>query len=109
MLIAPGNLRAHYHTIKCEVLTANVVDAEEPVVLAEKQQRVLMVGHTFEYSPALKELRKLVQSGDPGKIYSIEAQRLNSVRFRSDINVIWDLAAHDISILLTLILSLRMA
>jgi predicted dehydrogenase len=59
-----------------------------------------MVGHTFEYNPAVNELRRLVQSGELGRIYCIEAERVNLGLFRSDINVIWDLAPHDISILL---------
>ncbi len=77
-------------------------EAEELVALAQKQRRILMVGHTFEYSPAVNELRNLVQSGDLGKIYCVEAERVNLGLFRSDINVIWDLAPHDISILLYL-------
>ncbi len=91
------------HVLVEKPLTADVVEAEELVTLAEKQQRILMVGHTFEYSPAVNELRKLVQSGDLGKIYCIEAERVNLGLFRSDINVIWDLAPHDISILLYLL------
>src|SRR5713226_2287139 len=91
------------HVLVEKPLTADVAEAEELVKLAEKQHRVLMVGHTFEYSPAVNELRKLVQSGDLGKIYCIEAERLNLGLFRSDINVIWDLAPHDISILLYLL------
>ncbi len=104
-------VRTHYHLAKEALLhnkhvlvekplTANVAEAEELAELAQKQQRILMVGHTFEYSPAVNELRKLVQSGDLGKIYCVEAERLNLGLFRTDINVIWDLAPHDISILL---------
>jgi predicted dehydrogenase len=88
------------HVLVEKPLTANVAEAEELVALAEQQQRILMVGHTFEYNPAVNELRKLVQSGDLGNIYCIEAERVNLGLFRSDINVIWDLAPHDISILL---------
>jgi predicted dehydrogenase len=88
------------HVLVEKPLTANVAEAEELVLLAQEQRRVLMVGHTFEYSPAVNELRKLVQSGGLGKIYCIEAERVNLGLFRSDINVIWDLAPHDISILL---------
>lgn len=72
-------------------LTANIAEAEELVTLAKEQQRILMVGHTFEYSPAVNELRRLVRGGDLDKIYCIEAERLNLGLFRSDINVIWDL------------------
>ncbi len=91
------------HVLVEKPLTASVVEAEELAQLAEQQGRILMVGHTFVYNPAVNELRKLVQSGDLGKIYCIEAERLNLGLFRSDINVIWDLAPHDISILLYLL------
>jgi predicted dehydrogenase len=91
------------HVLVEKPLTANVAEAQELVALAQQQQRILMVGHTFEYSPAVNELRKLVQSGDLGQIYRIEAERVNLGLFRTDINVIWDLATHDISILLYLL------
>ncbi|HYU74974.1 MAG TPA: Gfo/Idh/MocA family oxidoreductase [Ktedonobacteraceae bacterium] len=90
------------HVLVEKPLTASAAEAEELVALAHEQWRVLMVGHTFEYSPAVNELRKLVQSGDLGKIYCVETERLNLGLFRSDINVIWDLASHDVSILLYL-------
>jgi predicted dehydrogenase len=83
-------------------LTASIEEAEELVALAEERGLVLMVGHTFEYSPAVNELRKLIQADDLGKIYCVEAERVNLGLFRNDINVIWDLAPHDISILLYL-------
>jgi NAD-dependent oxidoreductase involved in siderophore biosynthesis len=76
------------HVLVEKPLTASAAEAEELVALAHEQRRVLMVGHTFEYSPAVNELRKLVQSGDLGKIYCLEAERLNLGLFRSDINVI---------------------
>ncbi|MBO0780404.1 MAG: Gfo/Idh/MocA family oxidoreductase [Ktedonobacteraceae bacterium] len=106
-------VRAHYQLAKAALLhgkhvlvekplTANIAEAEELVALAKELDRVLMVGHTFEYSPAVNELRKLVQSGDLGKIYCVEAERVNLGLFRNDINVIWDLAPHDVSILLYL-------
>jgi len=88
------------HVLVEKPLTANVAEAEELIALAQRQRRVLMVGHTFEYNPAVNELRKLVQNGDLGKLYCIEAERVNLGLFRSDINVIWDLAPHDVSILL---------
>lgn len=91
------------HVLVEKPLTASVPEAEELITLAREQERVLMVGHTFEYNPAVNELRKLVQGGDLGKLYCIEAERVNLGLFRNDINVIWDLAPHDISILLYLL------
>ena len=90
------------HVLVEKPLTASVAEAEELIALAQQQNRVLMVGHTFEYSPAVNELRKLIQSGDLGKIYCVETERVNLGLFRNDINVIWDLAPHDVSILLYL-------
>lgn len=107
-------VRSHYHLAKEALLhgkhvlvekplTASVAQAEELVALAQERSLVLMVGHTFEYSPAVNELRKIMQNGDLGSIYCIEAERLNLGLFRSDVNVIWDLAPHDVSILLYLL------
>ncbi len=87
------------HVLVEKPLTANVIEAEELVALAQQEQRVLMVGHTFEYNPAVNELRNLVQAGDLGNILCVEAERLNLGLYRSDTNVIWDLAPHDVSIL----------
>src|SRR6266550_4809354 len=101
--LAKEALLSGKHVLVEKPLTAGVAEAEELVALAQEQGRVLMVGHTFEYNPAVNELRKLVQSGELGKIYCIEAERVNLGLFRNDINVIWDLAPHDISILLYLL------
>lgn len=101
--LAKEALLAGKHVLVEKPLTASVVEAEELVALAREQQRILMVGHTFEYSPAVNQLRSLVQSGALGKIYCIEAERVNLGLYRNDINVIWDLAPHDISILLYLL------
>jgi predicted dehydrogenase len=112
-VVISAPVRTHYHLAKeallhCKhvlvekPLTANVAEAEELVALAHQKQLILMVGHTFEYSPAVNELRKLVQSGELGRIYCVEAERVNLGLFRSDTNVIWDLAPHDVSILLYL-------
>jgi predicted dehydrogenase len=91
------------HVLVEKPLTASVPEAEDLVALAKRQGRVLMVGHTFEYSPAVNELRKLVRDGELGHLYCIEAERVNLGLFRNDIDVIWDLAPHDVSILLYLL------
>src|SRR5579885_2314608 len=90
------------HVLVEKPLTASVAEAEDLIELAKTVDRTLMVGHTFEYSPAVNELRKMIQNGDLGKIYCVETERVNLGLFRNDINVIWDLAPHDISILLYL-------
>jgi predicted dehydrogenase len=110
-VIITSPVRAHYqlarkallygkHVLVEKPLTNDVEQAEELVALSRERKRVLMVGHTFEYSPAVNELKKIIADGELGKIYCIEAERVNLGLFRSDINVIWDLAPHDISILL---------
>jgi len=91
------------HVLVEKPLTACVAEAEELIALAEQQNLILMVGHTFQYSPAVKELRQLIQDGELGEIYCVEIERLNLGLFRSDIDVIWDLAPHDASILLSLL------
>ncbi len=91
------------HVLVEKPLTADVAQAQELVALAHSRGLMLMVGHTFEYSPAVRELRKVVEAGELGRIYCIETERLNLGLFRSDIDVIWDLAPHDVSILLYLL------
>lgn len=98
--LAKQALLSGKHVMVEKPMTASIAEAEELVALAREQENILMVGHTFEYNPAVNELRKLVQSGDLGKIYCVETERLNLGLFRNDTNVIWDLAPHDISILL---------
>ena len=71
----------------------------ELVKLSKKYNRRLMVGHTFEYTAAIKKARQIVQSGDLGEIYYISSIRINSERIHQDLNVIWDLAPVDISII----------
>jgi predicted dehydrogenase len=60
---------------------------------------VLMVGHTFEYNPAVRKLRELIQSEELGEVYYIDSARLNLGLYQNDVNVILDLAPHDISII----------
>jgi predicted dehydrogenase len=87
------------HVLVEKPLTLDSHQAEDLVMLAETNDRILMVGHTFEYNPAVHALKKLVESGDLGDIHYIDAARLNLGLFQPDLNVLWDLAPHDISIL----------
>jgi predicted dehydrogenase len=75
----------------------------ELIKLAEKRNLVMMAGHTYEYHPAVDFLRQLVQSGELGEVYSIDAARLNLGLFRPDANVLWDLAPHDVCIVVSLL------
>jgi predicted dehydrogenase len=80
-------------------ITTCVRDAEELVALADKKGLVLMVGHTFTFNSAVHALKKLIDDGEVGDIYYIDSARLSLGLFQRDMNVMWDLAPHDISIL----------
>lgn len=97
--LAKAALEHGKHVLVEKPLTASVREAQELLALAERVGRVLMVGHTFMYNPAVEELRKLVVAGELGKLYYIDAVRVNLGLFQRDINVMWDLAPHDFSIL----------
>jgi predicted dehydrogenase len=84
-------------------ITLNSAHAEELVHLADARGLKLMVGHTFEYNTAVEMLRRLIESGELGQIYYIDTVRVNLGLFQRDLNVLWDLAPHDISILLYLL------
>src|SRR5437588_8780602 len=85
--LAKEALLSGKHVLVEKPLTTSIAQAQELVTLAQEQGRILMVGHTFEYNPAVNELRKLVQNGELGKIYCVETERVNLGWFRSDTNV----------------------
>jgi predicted dehydrogenase len=101
--LASQALLAGKHVLVEKPLARSTAEAAELVRLARRQQRVLMVGHTFLYNPAVRELRRIVQEGELGRIYYADAARLNLGLFQRNANVIWDLAPHDISILMYLL------
>jgi predicted dehydrogenase len=84
-------------------LTLSSVHAQELIELAEKKDLVLMVGHTFLYNAAVVTMKDLINRGELGQIYYLDAARLNLGLFSHDLSVLWDLAPHDISILLFLL------
>lgn len=100
--LAREALLADKHVLIEKPMTASRQEAMGLIELAEKRNLVLMAGHTYEYHPAIDYLRKIVSSGELGEVYGIDADRLNLGLFRSDVNVIWDLAPHDVSIILAL-------
>jgi predicted dehydrogenase len=91
-------LAAGKHILVEKPLATTVPDARALVDAARSIGAVLMVGHTFEHNPAVWLLREMVQDEDFGKVHFIESQRLNLGLYQSDVNVIFDLAPHDISI-----------
>ncbi len=96
-------LLAGRHVLVEKPLAGSSAEAAELVRLASGRRRVLMVGHTFLYNPAVRELRRLVQEGELGRIYYADSARLNLGLFQRQANVAWDLAPHDISILMYLL------
>ncbi len=101
--IARECLEAGLNVLVEKPMTLNSRDAQALIDLAHAKDLILMVGHTFEYNSAVIALKKYIQSGELGDIYYIDAARLNLGLFQRDSNVIWDLAPHDISILLYLL------
>ena len=100
---ASAALSAGKHVFVEKPIAASVSESQELIALAEKNQQKLMVGHTFLYTVAVRKMKEVIDSGELGKIYYISTQRLNLGLFQNDINVIWDLAPHDISIILYLL------
>jgi len=100
--IAKEFLAQGKHVFVEKPLTHSHETALELARLAEEKQRVLMVGHTFEYTAAVNKVKEIIASGELGKILYISCTRVNLGLFQPDINVVWDLAPHDISIILYL-------
>jgi predicted dehydrogenase len=101
--IAKDCLEHDLHVLVEKPITLKSEDAEALVELAGARDLTLMVGHTFEYNSAVHTLKKYIDSGELGEIHYIDAARLNLGLFQRNSNVIWDLAPHDISILLYLL------
>jgi predicted dehydrogenase len=98
--IAQDCLRHNLHTFVEKPLALSSRDAEELIELADRRDLTLMVGHTFEYNPAVRALKEIIQRGELGQTYYVDSVRANLGLFQRDLNVLWDLAPHDISILL---------
>ncbi|WP_255426182.1 Gfo/Idh/MocA family protein [Pseudonocardia sp. C8] len=96
--LARTALSAGRHTLVEKPLTTSVEDAEDLVDLSRRSGALLMTGHTFEYNPAVWKLKEVVRSGELGRVLYIDAQRLSLGRYQADVDVVWDLAPHDISI-----------
>jgi predicted dehydrogenase len=86
------------HVLLTKPLTTRVDHAVELVELAERQGVMLAVDHTFVYTSAVQRIRDLILKGDLGELFYIDSVRANLGLFQSDVNVLWDLAPHDLSI-----------
>jgi len=86
------------HVLVEKPLTTTVDEGEELVKLAEERNLKLMVGHTFLYNPSIRKIKEYLSDDDIGSIYYLKATRTHLGLIRQDVNAIWDLAPHDISI-----------
>jgi len=91
-------LEAGKHVLVEKPLALSTVDAVELARLADARGRVLMVGHTFEYVPAVRKMKEIVDKGEIGDLLYLHSQRLNLGRIQSDINAFWSIGPHDVSI-----------
>src|ERR1044072_223311 len=95
-------LQSGKHAFVEKPLATSTTEADELVRLAESSGKTLMVGHTFLYNAAVRYAKKLLSDDELGQLYYIYSQRLNLGQVRSDVNAWWNLAPHDVSILLYL-------
>ena len=98
--MAKDCLLAGKHTFIEKPMASSSAECEELIQLAAKNGLTLMVGHTFLYSPAVRKVKEVIVKGEIGELRYISSRRLNLGLFQKDINVAWDLAPHDISIVL---------
>ena len=93
-------LEADKHTFVEKPLAPSTALAEELIALSEERGVSLMCGHTFLYSPPVRAVRELIDTGELGQLYFVSASRVNLGLHQRDVSVIWDLGPHDFSILL---------
>ncbi len=101
--IARECLSAGKHVLVEKPLALSQEQCKDLIDIAKGKNRVLMVGHTFEYNAAVRKLKEYITASELGKIYYIYSQRLNLGIIRQDINAMWNFAPHDISIILYLL------
>jgi predicted dehydrogenase len=101
--LAKAALQAGKHVMVEKPLATTTAQCLELIDLAEKYNKVLMVGHVFLYNVAVKKLKSYIDRGELGQIYYIYSSRLNLGRIRRDVNARWNFAPHDISIILHLL------
>ena len=92
-------LEAGKHVFVEKPMTMSSAQAEELVDLAEKTDRVLMVGHLLVYHPAVELMREMIDSGEIGEVHYMQTQRVNLGVVRQDENALWSLAPHDFSVI----------
>lgn len=98
--IAKDSLNADKHVLIEKPITANSAEAKDLIKIADKSKKVLMVDHTFEYSIPVRKIKEIISDNGLGTIFTIDMIRVNLGLFQKRVNVVWDLAPHDISMLL---------
>ena len=98
--LAKESLLAGKHTLTEKPMATSPAECRELIEISESRNLLLMVDHTFIYSSAVRMIKEIVASGDIGELIYISSKRLNLGLFQKDINVTWDLAPHDLSIIL---------
>ena len=97
--LAKSALRNGKHVFVEKPFTSNAAQAEELISLATQKHLKIMVDHTFLFTGAVQKIRQVLEEGTLGKIYYYDSTRVNLGLFQHDVNVIWDLAPHDLSII----------
>jgi predicted dehydrogenase len=90
------------HVLIEKPMTETSKEAKELIRIAERMKKILMVGHTFVYTPAVQKIKKIISQKTFGKFLYYDSTRINLGRLQADTNVIWDLAPHDLAILMYL-------
>jgi predicted dehydrogenase len=96
--LAAAALRVGKHVLIEKPMALSTREADELVGLAERNGLTLMVDHTFIHSPAIRKIKELLDAGELGEIFYLDSVRINLGIFQNDVNVAWDLAPHDLSI-----------
>ncbi len=97
--LAKAALENGKHVFVEKPFTSTVAQGEELIELAEKKNLRIMVDHTFLFTGAVRKIRQMLDEGVLGKLYYYDSMRVNLVLFQHDVNVLWDLAPHDLSIM----------
>jgi predicted dehydrogenase len=97
--LAKAALENGKHVFVEKPFTSDSEQAEELIELADKKGLTIMVDHTFLFTGAVKKIRQLIDQGELGKLYYYDSTRVNLGLFQHDVNVIWDLAPHDLAIM----------